>query len=77
MYYPGWQAFIDGEKTQIFQANYLFQAIQVPAGSHEVVFKFRPLSFFIGAIVSLLTLLGIFAILLINLINPKKVTRKP
>ena len=39
-YFPGWQAEVDGEKTEIYRANYHFRAIIVPKGSHEVVFNY-------------------------------------
>jgi uncharacterized membrane protein YfhO len=39
---PGWQVKIDGKDSQIYTANYLFQAIFVPAGNHEIIFKYNP-----------------------------------
>jgi hypothetical protein len=43
--YPGWQARLDGAPTPIFQAHYLFRAVHVPAGAHEIVFTFMPASY--------------------------------
>lgn len=37
---PTWEARIDGEPTNIHTANYLFQAIYVSAGEHEVEFRY-------------------------------------
>gem|GEM_PF-3591745 len=48
IFYPGWQAFIDGKETKILPANYLFRSVLVPAGNHLVTFKYRPLSLLIG-----------------------------
>jgi hypothetical protein len=53
-WYPGWQAFVDGEGQPIYRANYLFRAVPVGAGEHELVFTYRPTSFWSGAIISLL-----------------------
>ncbi|MEW6557215.1 MAG: YfhO family protein [Elusimicrobiota bacterium] len=57
-YYPGWKAFIDGTETKIIKANYTFQAVTVQEGKHIVKFCYRPGSFKIGLIISLLFLCG-------------------
>ena len=51
-YYPGWEATIDGNATDIFQTNVLFRGIMVPAGEHEVELFFNPTSVIIGRAVS-------------------------
>lgn len=55
-YYPGWRAYVDGKETNIYRANMAFRAIEVPKGRHTVVFKYVPMSFYIGLV---LTLVGI------------------
>jgi hypothetical protein len=52
MYYPGWRATVDGAETAIYQTNYLFRGIVVPAGRHQVEFAYRPASVAIGAAIS-------------------------
>lgn len=47
-YYPGWTAFVDSKKTRIYRANLAFRAIKIPKGKHEVVFRYIPISFYIG-----------------------------
>lgn len=54
--YPGWRAAVDGRDTHIFQTDYALRGVAVPAGRHVVRFEFRPRSFRVGLIISLLSL---------------------
>ncbi|MDO8672953.1 MAG: YfhO family protein, partial [Dehalococcoidia bacterium] len=51
--YPGWHALVDGIETKIYQANYLFRAIKIPQGTHEVEFFYAPQTFQTGLLVTL------------------------
>ncbi len=51
-HYPAWQATIDGQPATLWRANYAFQAVEVPAGKHEIVLAYRDRAFFIGAGIS-------------------------
>ena len=56
IYYPaGWVATIDGKEAEILRANYAFRALEVPAGEHEIVFRFDPKSYKTGANISRVT----------------------
>lgn len=55
---PDWRATVDGAPAMIRHANYLGRAVEVPAGRHEVVFRFVPRAFHLGAALTALTLLG-------------------
>jgi hypothetical protein len=57
-YYPAWKALVDGQPTRIWRANYAFQAVQVPAGKHQVILIYQDLAFLAGAISSGLGLLA-------------------
>jgi len=72
-YDKGWKAYIDGEETEIFQANYLFRAIVFPKGEHVVIFKYMPLSFVFGAWLSISFLIVVVIILLFCHMKIKKV----
>lgn len=58
-YYPGWQGFVDGEKTEIYRADYAFRAVFVPGGKHRVDFVYRPDSFKMGLIMSAVSVSGL------------------
>ena len=55
-YYPGWEAFVDGQKTEILKAFYSFRAVVVPAGVHTVNFVYNPVAFDIGRLVSIISI---------------------
>lgn len=65
-YFPGWQAEINGRSTKIYQANYAFRAVLVPRGVNEVRFIYKPKSFVVGAMFSLLGIGSLIWILLKN-----------
>lgn len=50
----GWRATLNGGRSEILQVNGIFRGIAVPAGSHEIVFRYRPASLFLGLAGSLL-----------------------
>jgi hypothetical protein len=52
-YYHPWHAYVDGKETEIFRANYAFQAVQVPAGEHQVKLVYEDNAFRLGAAISL------------------------
>jgi hypothetical protein len=49
IYYPkGWNVTIDGKEASHFRADFVLRAMQIPAGNHEIIFSFRPESYFTG-----------------------------
>lgn len=58
VYYPGWQVTVDGRLAEIIPVEGVFRGVILPTGKHEVVFQFRPISFFAGMTISLVTLLA-------------------
>jgi Bacterial membrane protein YfhO len=65
MYYKdGWNAYIDGEKAEHIQADYVLRALLIPAGKHTVEFKFEPQVVQTGSTISLVSSIGIFLLLI-------------
>jgi hypothetical protein len=44
IHYPGWEAWVDGERRPILRANLLFRGVEIGPGRHRVEFRFRPMS---------------------------------
>lgn len=68
IYYPGWKVLIDGKESELFRADYVLRAVNVPAGNHKVVMEFRPTSLKITDAVSFVSLGLMFAALLTAII---------
>jgi hypothetical protein len=57
-FFPGWRATIDGHRAPIHAANVAFRAVKVPAGPHEVEFRYVPGREIAGAWISGIVLLS-------------------
>jgi hypothetical protein len=62
-YDKGWKAYIDGKEAEIIRANYILRGLMIPAGQHDIEFRFEPKSFGIGQ--TLATISSIIILLLI------------
>ena len=51
-YYPGWRAWLDGQPVRILRADIALRAVALPPGQHVVEFRFEPMSWRLGTIVS-------------------------
>lgn len=47
-YDKGWNAYLDGQKTDYVKVNYVLRGISVPAGQHTIEFRFEPSAYRLG-----------------------------
>jgi hypothetical protein len=52
MNYPGWGARLDGQSTRLYAADYVFMAVWVPAGAHDVILEYHSRPFTVGLILA-------------------------
>ena len=72
-FYPGWRVFIDGKKSKIYQANYIFRAVEIPKGNHNIRFEYKPFFYALGKIVSVISIFClIFYLIFYKIISVKK-----
>lgn len=48
----GWNAYVDGKPVEHIRVNYALRGMRIPAGKHEVEFRFEPASFAKGKVIS-------------------------
>jgi hypothetical protein len=53
LYYPGWQATVDGEQAEIYKTNYTFRGVIVSEGEHIIEMRFSPPNFRFGVAISI------------------------
>jgi len=58
--YPGWKAAVDGQPANILRAYGAFTALEVPSGQHTITFSYGPISYKLGAVLSLFTWTTVF-----------------
>lgn len=82
-YDKGWNAYLDGKKVPHFRVNYVLRAMVVPAGNHDIEFRFEPKVFsvgekvsFAGSLLLILLLLGYAATEILKKFRPVKDLQK-
>jgi hypothetical protein len=75
LFYPGWEATVDGKPAEILRANYLMRALAISPGAHEVRFLYRPASFRSGMAVSAVGGLAIAFLVFLHVRSRKSIGR--
>lgn len=53
LFYPGWRLTVDGRPAEVLRTNRAMRGVALTAGTHRLVFRYEPLSFRLGALLSL------------------------
>ena len=73
IYYPsGWQVYLNGEKTNYFDINYLLRGMIVPKGNHLIEFHFLPKIVKTGINIRIITIIITFSIIALMLYRKNK-----
>ena len=73
IYYPsGWEVFIDGEKSNFFDVNYLLRGMLIPKGKHEIEFFFSPEIVKTGINIRIITIIITFSLIVYMLYRENK-----
>lgn len=65
-YSDGWKAYVDGKETKVLKVNEAFIGINVEAGEHIVEFKYETPYLKLGAILSVIGILGFASIVIVD-----------
>ncbi len=68
IYYPdGWTATVDGSPLDLFRADWIFRAANLPVGEHDIVMRFEPKIYAVGKDASRASSLALFILLAVSL----------
>lgn len=77
-YNRGWDAYLDGKKTEYAKVNYLLRGMEVPAGKHTIEFRFEPKAYYTGNTISfwsmIIIYLALIAAIVLSLKKKKRIT---
>ena len=62
-YYPGWRGYVDGIRTEVKEVNGLIMGMEVPPGTHQISFRFVPVSLYVGCAITCLTVIALLVAL--------------
>tara|TARA_B110000208_G_scaffold78138_1_gene100037 strand:- start:3239 stop:5647 length:2409 start_codon:yes stop_codon:yes gene_type:complete len=63
-YKDGWNATIDGEAVEHINVNYVLRGLEIPKGTHEIVFEFSPIVVKKGSSIALISSISLLFLIL-------------
>jgi len=73
----GWKAYVDGNEADFIRVNYALRGLMVPSGKHEIVFEFKPTSYYLGENISLMSSGILLLLLILALASEFRIFLKP
>jgi hypothetical protein len=78
VYYPkGWDVFIDGMKADYVRTDYVLRGMIIPAGNHNIEFRFEPQSFYTGRLISIIANILVALLLIATIVYYARKKEKP
>jgi hypothetical protein len=72
-YDKGWNAYVDGSKTDYVRTNYVLRGMSLPAGKHAIEFRFEPKAYKTGNTLALwASIIGFFTLIAAIVMSVRK-----
>ena len=75
--YPGWTVTVDGAAAVANASDGIVRSVLVPAGTHNIRWAYNPTSFYLGALISIVTLTGLLAVVVLEVRRAGSVDSSP
>jgi len=66
-YHHGWEATVDGKEVPVRLSNLAFMSIEVPGGTHQISWQFRPYMIYFAAVMAAITAISMLLYFLYHL----------
>jgi hypothetical protein len=76
-WYPDWTVRVDGKPAELIRADYLLRAVAVPAGSHEISFRFESRSFRTGLVLSIVSFFVALGLIVAHVVRGRRPSGAP
>ncbi|MCC6142496.1 MAG: YfhO family protein [Candidatus Hydrogenedentes bacterium] len=76
-YFPGWHAYLDGDRVEMFPAYTIFRGVVLPAGKHTITMRYEPWTFRVGMAASIATLAIGGGIILVSMFRGRRPNAQP
>ncbi|HEY3132053.1 MAG TPA: YfhO family protein [Acidobacteriota bacterium] len=66
VYYPGWEASVNGRPATLLAADFILRAVPLGEGKHQIELRYRPASFRWGLAMSIISAIGVTVFLFVT-----------